>query len=214
MKPVDGVAPADGGLAEVLTRPHRSVTAAISLLVLFGAGMLAAACGGSTTPGVAGLGSSTSSTVPGGLKGNSGAPPTAQQLAAMTKFAECVRAHGETKFPDPPYSNGELNSLGFRKGSPQMDKATSECHADALAAGVVESQQEIQQHLQQLLEIAKCMQAHGVSNFPDPTATGGFTLSPSVVNAPGYAAAAKVCGGPPGFSAAPGGAGPPHPSAG
>ena len=35
-------------------------------------------------------------------------------LAAMTKFAQCVRAHGQSKFPDPPYENGELNSLGFR----------------------------------------------------------------------------------------------------
>jgi hypothetical protein len=115
----------------------------------------------------------------------------------MTKFAQCVRAHGEPKFPDPPYENGELNSLGFRKGSPQMQAATNACHPQALAAGVVQTQAEIQQHLEQLLKVSKCMQSHGIADFPDPTAKGGFALTQPVANEPGYASAAKTCGAPP-----------------
>jgi hypothetical protein len=122
----------------------------------------------------------------------------------MTAFAVCVRKHGLPGFPDPPYSNGELNRLGFRKLSPQMEAATNKCSAQALAAGVVQTPAEIQQHLEQMLKIAQCMRAHGITNFPDPNANGSFTApvasSSSSIDgsSPQYAAAAKICGGPPG----------------
>ena len=172
-----------------------------ALLFLAALGLVAlAACGGSASPGVAKVGSSSSTTVAGSAAGNSGSSTvTPQQLQTMTVFAVCVRKHGLPGFPDPPYSNGELNKLGFRKLSPQMETATNKCHAQALAAGVVQTPAEIQQHLEQMLKIAECMRAHGITNFPDPNANGSFT-SPvnSPVNTPGYAAAAKTCGGPPG----------------
>jgi hypothetical protein len=78
-----------------------------------------------------------------------------------------------------------------------MQAANSACHADALAAGVVQTQTEIQQHLQQMLAIARCMRAHGITNFPDPDPTGGVFVSKTAANTPGYAAAAKACNAPP-----------------
>lgn len=173
--------------------------------VFLGVGLLAAACGGSTSPGVANLGSSSSTTVAGTAAGNSGSSTlTPQQLQTITAFAVCVREHGLPGFPDPAYSDGELNRLGYRKLSPRMVAATNKCPAQALAAGVVQTPAEIQQHLEQRLQITKCMRAHGIMNFPDPNANGSLTApvgtpSSSInVSSPQYAAAAKTCGGPPG----------------
>jgi len=179
----------------LISAKGKLITPALVFIVLF-----AAACGGSASPGVASTGSPSSTTVAGAAAGNSGAStPTPQQLQTMTAFAVCVRKHGIAGFPDPPYSDGELNKLGFRKNSPQMEAATNKCHAQALAAGVVQTPVEIQQHLDQMLKIAECMRAHGVLNFPDPNANGSLTspANSTVVNTPVYAAAAKTCDGPP-----------------
>lgn len=46
-----------------------------------------------------------------------------------------------------------------------------------------------------LLAYSKCMRAHGVSNFPDPSANGGLQVDGNAVgsNTPAYAAADKAC---------------------
>jgi hypothetical protein len=120
----------------------------------------------------------------------------------MTKWAVCVRKHGLPDFPDPPYQDGELNKLGYTKLSPQMIRANRDCHAQALAAGAVLSKAELEKYIQQDLKIADCMHAHGFTGFPDPNAQGQMTQSVSsadkMLNMPGYAAAARTCGAPPG----------------
>jgi hypothetical protein len=153
--------------------------------------MLAAACGGAAGPGVASVGSTSTTTSAGGV-GDSGAPPTAHQLHALTAYAGCVRKHGLPQFPDPPYGNGELSELGFSKA--QLGAADKACHADALAAGVVPNQAAIQQHLNQMLAIARCMRANGVTNFPDPDSSGQFQGAYINMTTPQYIAAAKRCG--------------------
>lgn len=168
---------------------------AVPLAPVVVAGMLVAACGGGPSSGVASLGSSTSTTI--APAGNSGSKVlTPSQLAAMTKFAQCVRTHGFPKFPDPPYSNGELNGLGFTKQAitPLENGA---CHADALAAGTVETPAELQQRMAAGLKVAQCMRSHGITNFPDPSSNGGFLISAAIADEPGYAAASKACGAPP-----------------
>jgi hypothetical protein len=182
-------------------RRNRRIRTGFVVLMALGATLALGACG-STSPGVANLGSSSSTTVAGGAFGNSGGPPTPQQLTAMTKWAACVRRHGAPNFPDPPYQNGELNKLGYTKSSPQMIKANKECHALALAAGAVLSKGELEKYIQQDLKISDCMHVHGFVNFPDPNSQGQMSQSVSsaqrMVNSPGYAKAAKVCGAPPG----------------
>jgi hypothetical protein len=185
-----------------MSRRHMATTA-VTVLALGTVALLFAACGGASSPGVASVkGSSTSTTIAGGVAGNSGGPPTQAQLQAMTKFAQCLRKHGLPNFPDPPYSSGELRNLGYAplghpgKYAAQMAKATNACHELALAAGFVQSQAEQEQHLAQMLKISECMRANGVSNFPDPNAQG-VIISPSIVANPSYSAAVKKCGGPP-----------------
>jgi len=63
--------------------------------------------------------------------------------------------------------DGELNKLGFQKYSPRTKAATSNCHAEALVARVVQTPAELQRHLDQMLKIAQSMRAHGVPGFPD-----------------------------------------------
>jgi hypothetical protein len=175
-------------------RGHSAATAlAAGVLVL-----LVAACGGAAGPGVASVkSSSTSTTVPGGVAGNSGGPPTQAQLRAMLRFAECARKRGLPSFPDPPYQAGELNNLGFSKDSPQMEKATRECHALALASGFVESQAEIEHYIKMYLEMASCMRSRGIANFPEPNGKAQLSVTESVEDEPGYPTAAKACGAPP-----------------
>lgn len=113
----------------------------------------------------------------------------------MTKFAACVRIHGLPNFPDPPYHAGELKKLGYTQTSPQMQRANQQCQA-LLAAGGASQAQVDQQYLKIYLEMAKCMHAHGIANFPDPTAQGRLYVPEAVYNDSGYQAAAKACGAP------------------
>ncbi|MGB9113524.1 MAG: hypothetical protein WCF24_12475 [Acidimicrobiales bacterium] len=178
---------------------RRTLATAETVLALGTVALLFGACGGGSSPGVASVrGSSTSTTIAGGA-GNSGGPPTQAQLRAMLKFAQCARKKGLSNFPDPPYRAGELDNLGYTKYSPQMEKADRECHALALASGFVESKAEIEYYLQQDLKTSECMRAHGVTDFPDPSSKGGgpWPLNQSTLNQPDYSSAAKVCGAPP-----------------
>ncbi len=183
-------------------------------LVALACGVVAlalASCGGGPgAAGIASLGSSSSTTLAQGGLGNSGAlKPSAAELRTMTAFAACVRRHGAANFPDPPYTNQELNKMGFGKDSPQMLSATRACHAEALAAGVVQTPAALQQHLAAMLAIARCMRANGVPGFPDPNAKGALSEgvgAGAIASSPRYAAAAKKCGAPPGAS--PGGSRP------
>jgi hypothetical protein len=47
-----------------------------------------------------------------------------------------------------------------------------------------------------LLKLAQCMRAHGVSNFPDPSAAGGLTI-PNAINtaSPAFRTAQHACAG-------------------
>jgi hypothetical protein len=167
----------------------------VSLLFLAG---LATACGhGSAAPGVARVGSSSTPTSQAPLAAPATTVPTAASTAALTKFAACVRKQGLANFPDPPWGNGELDNLGFTKQVLEKYE-NGACQKYFLAAGgTIPTPAENQQRLEQLLKIAKCMRAHGIVDFPDPSSQGGFKIPVPVADEPGDTAAAKVCGAPP-----------------
>jgi hypothetical protein len=119
-----------------------------------------------------------------------------------TKFAACMRSHGEPNFPDP---NGQgvmtfgAND-GIDPGSPKFHSAQEACqkllpkHAPPSAAQAAKMQA-------QALKFSACMRAHGVPKFPDPTFSGGGVslridrksgLDP---NSPQFQAAQKACQG-------------------
>src|ERR1700723_3756080 len=71
--------------------------------------VLAAGCGGGSSPGVASLGSTTTTTTPAAViapKGTSGSP--SQEL----QYVKCLQTHGEPNFPDPgPNALAEMKAI-------------------------------------------------------------------------------------------------------
>ncbi len=156
--------------------------------------LLAAGCGGGpSSPGVASIAGSTApaATTPsapsGGGSAQGGQGPRAGShfqiamkvgdAAQGAKFSACMRRHGVTNFPDP---NGQgviqlSSGMGVDPGSPAFAAARSACQKLLPNGGRPTPAQQAKMQ-QKLLAFSKCMRAHGVKDFPDPSA-GGLRLS-------------------------------------
>jgi hypothetical protein len=94
-----------------------------------------------------------------------GSPSGSVNYQEALAFARCMRAHGVPNFPDPG-SNGQLNGNGIDKHSPQVQSAVGACQS--LLPGRNPAAQ-LAQAGTQALRFSRCMRAHGVPNFPDPS---------------------------------------------
>ncbi len=128
--------------------------------VLAGTLLLAAACGG-------GCGSGSSRPA-----ASSGQSLYQQSLA----YSECMHSHGAPDFPDP--KRGPGGSLIYpvtpppgMLSSPGYDAAFRACRKLAPRGGRTAAQ--FQAAVNRALKLAKCMRAHGITNYPDPTTIGG-----------------------------------------
>ncbi|MGO9196511.1 MAG: hypothetical protein ACLQK4_05225 [Acidimicrobiales bacterium] len=170
-------------------------------LSLAAAALLLAACGGGPTAGVANLGTSsgdTSTPTPPG--GNSGSPPSAALQAAQLAYSKCMRAHGVVNFPDPNVGGGYPRVNNLQPDSSSYVNGAKDCRPLADAAQMAPwTKAQMEAHDAMMLKISVCMRAHGITNFPDPNASGGFSAPPGGIDmgSPQYAAAAKKCNGPP-----------------
>jgi hypothetical protein len=127
-------------------------------------GLLAAACGGASGPGVANVGSAAS------------ASPGSSGHGSALAYARCMRSHGITNFPDPD-SNGNLSldagpGTGIYPSSPQHKAADRACKP-LMPPG---DPGQLAQNRPAMLRYARCMRAHGVSDFPDPSPGGGIQI--------------------------------------
>ena len=165
------------------TRGYRALPLAAMIGCL---AVLAAGCGGgSARSGVAHLGTSTAAT-------NAGAAVSGSPSALA--YANCMRSHGVPRFPDPN-SKGQIDASSIANlNSPQYRQAQDVCRS--LAPGGQDHSTQggsLTPHQQaQLLTYARCMRAHGVSNFADPTSSG-LSLSGVDPNSPQFQAAQKAC---------------------
>ena len=140
---------------------------------------------------LAGCGSGSS----GGTAQNGSASPKQQDSAQLVRYAQCMRAHGVTNFPDPT-STGALTLDKTTIDSPQFRSASQACRSLAPAGsqnGSVSPQVQAQ-----ALRFARCMRSHGVSSFPDPSTSGpggpvGFAISHSVHDSPALGSAVHAC---------------------
>jgi hypothetical protein len=83
-------------------------------------------------------------------------------------FAQCMRSHGVPNYPDP-LSNGNFGDIsGSIQHSPQYAGAKQTC-TRLHPWNMVLSPHQQEQEMAQLLNYARCMRAHGVPNFADPT---------------------------------------------
>lgn len=164
--------------------PQWSGRAAVAAVVA-----LLAGCGGSSPPGVAHVSSTTTSA-------GGGARPVSGPRSAVA-FAACMRSHGVPGFPDPG-SNGHLGlGNGVDPSSAQFHAAQKDCRSLLPAGGSSFFSQgagRLSPHKQaQLLRFARCMRAHGVPSFPDPTSQG-IALSAGVdPKSPQFQAATQAC---------------------
>jgi hypothetical protein len=148
--------------------------AALAATLAVGATIALAACGGSsptassTTTAAAGTHPLSPESVAGGAGPNS----RGLQIDAL-RFAKCMRSHGISNFPDPS-STGQmtLTGTGIDIHSPTFQAASAACQSLAPAGPGSPSGETSTLSVAQELALAKCMRAHGVSNFPDPNASG------------------------------------------
>jgi hypothetical protein len=150
--------------------------------VLLAIGLLTAACSsGSPSPSVASAPSSATA-------GNTGSASPSQSassgMAVAIAYAQCMRSHGISDFPDPQAGpNGQgagwLLPAGLNMTSPQFQAAEKSCGPmPNLGGSSVPPLTEPQQR--QYLRWAACIRAHGVPSFKDPTFPNGypqFTIS-------------------------------------
>jgi hypothetical protein len=101
--------------------------------------------------------------------------------AAAFKFAQCMRAHGVTDFPDPQVSSiGGSTSIrqvapASAVASPHFKSAQKACRALAPGPGNATPDGK-QPRVQVLLAFAHCLRGHGFADFPDPDRNGQLTL--------------------------------------
>jgi hypothetical protein len=165
-------------------------------------GLALAACGGSAGTGT----------------GTAAGAVSPHAFSKAVAFSKCMRTHGVTNFPDPSAGGGFhiSASSGLNPFSPSFKSAQAAC-SKLLPGGGPGAGPPSEQAKKQMLQISKCMRAHGITGFPDPTTTppsgpggfaevlgrgGVFLAVPNSLNpqSPGFMQAAKACnfGGPPG----------------
>jgi hypothetical protein len=118
-------------------------------------------------------------------------------------FAQCMRAHGLSGFPDPiageglPFtvnSDGSLTAEGRTFAGPALQSAEHACKAYLPPSGP--PPQPSAEQVRRAVAFARCMRAHGVPNFPDPTFSGAAGSVPLLGNqqSPAFQAAFRACG--------------------
>jgi hypothetical protein len=153
---------------------------------------LAACGGGSSRPQVAGSGSS-SKTTSSSSKSSSGEP---------LKYADCMRTHGLSDFPDPDSSGGFAMPQDIDPNSARYETAANACKAYAGSGLNLTPAREAQIEAH-ALKFAECMRGHGVPNYPDPTinfSNGGVSSGQDLggqsgvdPKSPTFQAAQKAC---------------------
>ena len=139
----------------------------------------------------------------GSAAGAQAAGPLAYQKALP--FAQCMRSHGIPDYPDP-LSNGNFGEISNSiQHSPQYAGAKQTCTRLHPWNMVLSSHQQALE-MAQLLKFARCMRAHGVPNFSDPTETssgisfGGQTNEGSAGSGHGSSGSGQGSGKPGGSS--------------
>jgi hypothetical protein len=126
--------------------------------------LLLAACGDPPGSSVAHLGSTTTP--------SAGTTVTGKYAAALA-YSQCMRTHGVPSFADPKQVGGggiQISGTppGVNPDSPAFTSAQQSCR-HLLPNGGQSTTSGREQELARMLTLTRCMRAHGVSGFPDPT---------------------------------------------
>lgn len=148
---------------------NRQVTGIAAVLALLALAPLAAGCSGGPSPAT----------------GSSAALPSA------VAYSHCMRTHGVPDFPDPG-GNGQVPKAGPQQlgvSGSRLQAAQRDCqHLYPSNGGSVQQEEQrcyvagdcpatlTRRMMSAALTFARCMRAHGVPNFPDPTDSQGSVL--------------------------------------
>jgi hypothetical protein len=141
--------------------------AALATVALIGAGCSNdSAENGNTGTGTASSASSSGTTSSASSTGttSSGAKKKLTARDKAVKFAECIRAHGVTDFPDPNEKN--QFDYGVSVTPAVWNKATTACK-DLQPPGTLSAKRTPKQQ-SAALRFAQCVRDNGVKDFPDP----------------------------------------------
>ena len=179
--------PAGGPWRWFRARPRRAGVLAVTVGIV----LLAAACGSASSAGSGGSPNTAASpntavspstaisSVGSGGSSNTGASSQAQQNLA---FAQCMRSHGVTDFPDPDH-DGQFGTISAQmEDSPQFGTGYKACKHLLPVGGESKAQQDAPQ----LLKFAECMHAHGVPTYGEPGSNSNapkYNIGNTAVNA-------------------------------
>ena len=149
-------------------------------VVLLGAGVLAAGCGGGSPAGVATLGSTTTTSSPVAASN----PNSAAVEKAVLAYVGCMHTHGEPDMPEPQVTEeggGRVHinlaatpGASFDPRSRQFSGANAACQhllptkGSASSAPIITAADQAD-----YLKAVDCMRTHGFPDFPDPTFADG-----------------------------------------
>ena len=94
-----------------------------------------------------------------------GSPGRSVLYQEALAFSKCMRAHGVPNFPDPG-SDGQFSGNGIDKQSPQLQSAADACQSLLPGRNPPAA---VAHARTQALRFSRCMRAHGILNFPDPS---------------------------------------------
>jgi hypothetical protein len=149
---------------------RRARPLAVAAATLLSVAPVLAGCGGSSTPGVAHISSTTSAGAAGAASGGSSSEGSPEQ--ATIAFAKCMRSNGVPNFPDPnPGGGGFRLPAGANPEAPAFKAAQAKCHKLLPGGGPPgpgTTTNPSPQTLARFLKVARCMRRNGVYDFPDP----------------------------------------------
>jgi hypothetical protein len=161
--------------------PRRGVGwagSAVGIVVLLSVALVVAGCGDAASPGVASVGSSTTTNEAGSSSNSS--PAGTQRIKALA-YSHCMRSNGVPSYPDPN-SSGNLpkgDAQTFGVSTSQYQAAQQACGSLLPSGGSASLAQclmtgdcprsVVQQALEEGLKFARCMRSHGATNWPDPS---------------------------------------------
>lgn len=129
-------------------------------------------------------------------------PSPSKGIDALLAYSQCMRAQGIADFPDP--TNNPGGGVGFtidsgshpdlNPNNPSYQRANQACVAQ-LPGGAQQQASDQEQQREVGLSFARCMRAHGISDFPDPDADGLFpeTRTNPGKGSPQFSAAQDAC---------------------
>ncbi len=109
--------------------------------------------------------------------------------ADITNMVSCFRAHGMPEWPDPTYDPRDGR---WHLDGPPLKAATRQACAAVMPRATLASPAPTAL-FNDLMQYARCMRAHGVPDWPDPTVDGAFITSLDVKADPAVQAAAQPC---------------------